>query len=166
MKANLPDPDSAPELFSELLPRRVFAYLIDIVLIGLAALLLALCGIVLGFVTFGLAWLSMPLVLPLAIIGYYALTLGSSHRATVGMSLMDIVLTPARGTPLDGWKVLLHPLLFWLTIWISWPVSLLFALFTPRQQMLHDLVLGTLMVRRSPMARHWAAYGTPDGQRV
>ena len=159
MNANLPDPSSAPELFSELLPRRVFAYFIDIMLIGVVAVLLTFCSVVLGFLTLGLAWLSMPLVLPATVIAYYALTLGSSRRATIGMSLMDIVLTPARDGALDGWKVLLHPLLFWVTIWICWPVSLLFALFTPRRQMLHDLVLGTLMLRRSPIPQNWRQIG-------
>jgi len=81
--------------------------------------------------------------------------LGSSRRATIGMQFMDIVLTPTRGQPLDGWMAILHAGLFWLTFWISWPVSLLFVLFTPRRQMIHDLVVGTLMVRRSPMTRHW-----------
>ncbi len=45
--------------------------------------------------------------------------------------------------------------LFWITVWVAWPVSLLVALFTPRRQMVHDLVTGTLMLRRSPMERHW-----------
>jgi uncharacterized RDD family membrane protein YckC len=67
------------------------------------------------------------------------------------------VLTPARDWPLDGWRILIHPVVFWITVWVAWPVSLLFALFTPRQQMVHDYVAGTLMLRRSPMARHWGA---------
>ena len=75
---------------------------------------------------------------------------------TVGMSLMDIVLVPARGYPLDGWRILIHPIVFWITVWVAWPISLLVALITPRQQMVQDLVTGTLMLRRSPMARHWA----------
>jgi hypothetical protein len=28
---------------------------------------------------------------------------------------------------------------------------------TPRRQMVQDLVTGTLMLRRSPMTRHWAS---------
>jgi uncharacterized RDD family membrane protein YckC len=155
MNANLPDPATAPELFDGLLPRRVVAFLIDVALIGMLVLCLGFVGLLAGFLTFGLAWTMLPLLTPLAVVAYYALTLGSSHRATVGMSLMDIVLTPTRGQPLNGLAVLLHPFLFWLSFWISWPVSLLFALFTPRQQMLHDLIVGTLMVRRSPMSRHW-----------
>ena len=92
-----------------------------------------------------------------AILGYYAATLSSPMRATIGMSIFDIVLVPARGYPLDGWKILIHPIVFWITVWVAWPISLFVALITPRQQMVQDLVTGTLMLRRSPMARHWAS---------
>lgn len=151
----LPDPVSNPELFQGLLARRAVAYLIDLVILGLMAFVVAIVGLVLGLFTFGLGWLAIPVLLVLGTFGYYAATLGSPARATVGMQMMDIVLTPARGAPLDGWAILIHPIVFWLTVWISWPFAILFALFTPRQQLLHDLITGTLMVRRSPMERHW-----------
>ena len=92
----------------------------------------------------------------LGFLGYYAATLGSPMRATIGMAMFDIVLTPTRGRPLDGWAILIHPIVFWITVWIAWPISLAVALFTPRQQMVQDLVTGTMMVRRSPIVRHWA----------
>jgi uncharacterized RDD family membrane protein YckC len=155
MSADLPDPATAPELFEGVLPRRVIAFFIDMVLIGVLTLALSFVGLIAGFLTFGLAWLALVVVLPLAILAYYAMTLGSSRRATIGMQMMDIVLTPTRGAPLDGWLAVIHAVLFWVTVWISWPVSLAVALFTPRQQMVHDLIAGTLMVRRSPMERHW-----------
>lgn len=159
----LPDPATAPELFEGLLGRRVTAYFIDLILIGLLTLVLGTLGIILGFLTFGLAWMSLALVVPAAVVIYYAVTLGSPRRATVGMQMMDIVLTPTRGQPLDGWMAIFHALLFWVTFWISWPVAILFALFTPRRQMIHDLIMGTLMVRRSPMMRHWQrARRAPD----
>jgi uncharacterized RDD family membrane protein YckC len=152
----LPDPATAPELFDGVLTRRVLAHLIDLVVIFVISVAITLAGLVLGILTLGVGLALIPIVVPLAILAYYVLTLGSPRRATLGMSMMDLVLTPARGAPLDGVTALLHPALFWLTFWISWPVSLAFALFTPRRQMLHDLVLGTLMLRRSPMVRHWA----------
>ena len=71
--------------------------------------------------------------------------------------MFDIVLTPTRGQPLDRWAILIHPIVFWITVWVAWPISLIVALFTPRQQMVQDLVTGTLMLRRSPMERHWAS---------
>ena len=155
-RTDLPDPSTAPQLFDGVLLRRAFAFVIDTVILGFIASVILFIGTIAGFLTFGLAWLSLPIVIPIAILGYYAATLGSPMRATVGMSLMDIVLVPARGYPLDGWKILIHPIVFWITVWVAWPISLFVALITPRQQMVQDLVTGTLMLRRSPMARHWA----------
>lgn len=153
-RPDLPDPETAPQLFENVLTRRVIAYVIDLVLICLIATVLVLIATVLGFLTFGLVWLSIPIVGPLAVLFYYVLSLGSHRRATYGMAAMDLVLTPTRGLPLDGWKVLVHPIVFWISIWVAWPLLLL-GLFTPRRQLLHDLITGTLMVRRSPMERHW-----------
>ena len=154
----LPDPATAPELFEGVLTRRVIAFCIDLVVMGIMILVFSFVGLIAGFLTLGLSWVALVFVIPATIVLYYAATLGSPKRATVGMQLMDIVLTPTRGQPLDGWMALIHAAVFWLTTWISWPLSLLFALFTPRRQMIHDLVVGTLMVRRSPMVRHWQAH--------
>ncbi|WP_224702056.1 RDD family protein [Devosia aquimaris] len=151
----LPDPESAPELFDGLLTRRVFAFIIDLIVMGFMIVAFSLVGLIAGFVTFGLGWLALVVVVPASIVLYYAATLGSPRRATLGMQAMDIVLTPTRGQPLDGWMAFIHAGVFWITTWISWPISLLFALFTPRRQMIHDLITGTLMLRRSPMVRHW-----------
>lgn len=154
-RAELPDPASHPELFEGVLTRRVIAYLIDFAIMSLGIGILFLIGLVFSVFTLGIGLVALPFVIPAGVLGYYALTLGSVRRATIGMSAMDIVLTPTRGRPLDGWKILIHPLVFWISCWFAWPVSLLIALFTPRREMVHDLVTGTLMVRRSPMVRHW-----------
>lgn len=158
MSTHLPDPRTDPELFEGLLTRRVIAYFIDLAIIVAIMVGVTIAGIIFGLFTIGLIWLAIPIALPIAIVVYYASTLGSNKRATVGMRMMDIVLTPTRGAPLDGWRAFFHPMLFWITCWILPPFSILVALFTPRRQLLHDLVLGTLMVRRSPMERHWAQY--------
>ncbi len=151
----LPDPVSNPELFEGLLVRRAMAYFIDLAIIGAMVLAVSIVGLVFGVLTLGLGLILLPVAVVLAVLGYYAATLGSPRRATVGMQAMDIVLTPARGRPLDGWAILIHPVVFWVTVWISWPFTILFALFTPRRQLFHDLITGTLMVRRSPMEQHW-----------
>jgi uncharacterized RDD family membrane protein YckC len=150
-----PDPATAPELFEDILPRRIFAWFADLVIMGAVTVLVSVFGGIVGFFTFGLGWLALVIVIPLVILGYYAATLGSPKRATIGMQMMDIVLTPARGQPLDGWRILIHPIIFWITCWFAWPLSLIVALLTPRREMLQDLITGTLMVRRSPMERHW-----------
>ena len=151
----LPDPTTAPELFAGVLGRRVMAYIIDLALMIAFMAMLFVVGLILSVFTLGLGAVALPLIIPVVIVAYYTLTLGSPMRATVGMWMFDLVLTPTRGRPLDGWKILIHPVVFWVTVWIAWPVSLAIALFTPRREMVQDLVTGTLMVRRSPMVRHW-----------
>jgi uncharacterized RDD family membrane protein YckC len=154
-KSYLPDPNTAPELFEGVLSRRVLAWLIDLVILTVIVSVVAVIGFIFGILTLGLGWLALPIIVPLALVFYYAVTLGSNRRATIGMSMTDLVLTPTKGPPLDGWTAFIHPLLFWLTIWFLAPVSLVVALVTPRRQMLHDLVLGVLMLRRSPMEKRW-----------
>lgn len=166
MNDELPDPASHPALFADVLPRRVFAYLIDIAIMGTAIAAFWVFGLLLGLVTFGLAWLAQPLVVPTVVVAYYLLTMGSPLRATIGMSVMDVTLVPTRGQSLDGLQALLHPLLFWLSVWISWPISLLFALITPRQQMVHDLIAGTLMVRRSALGTNDTPFGLNTPRRA
>lgn len=151
----LPDPTTSPELFAGVLGRRVMAYIIDLALMIAFMAMLFVVGLILSIFTLGLGAVALPLIIPVVIVAYYTLTLGSPMRATVGMWMFDLVLTPTRGRPLDGWKILIHPVVFWVTVWIAWPVSLAIALFTPRREMVQDLVTGTLMVRRSPMIRHW-----------
>lgn len=152
-KSYLPDPETAPELFEGVLTRRVTAYLIDLVLMTILMVAILFVGFISGLLTFGLGWLTIPIAGPIALVAYYALTLGSEKRATYGMLAMDIVLTPTHGRPLNGATAFLHPLVFWVSIWFLAPVSLIVALVTPRRQMLHDYFLGTLMLRRSPMVR-------------
>ena len=138
MSDHLPDPATAPELFDGVLSRRVLAWLVDTVIIFGISLAMLVVGLIIGVVTLGVGLITLPFIIPFAILAYYAATLGS----------------PARGKPLDGWAILLHPIIFWATIWVAW-VGILLPLFTPRRQMLHDLVTGTLMLRRSPMERFW-----------
>jgi len=159
MSQHLPDPASAPELFDGVLSRRVLAWLVDTVIILGITFAVMIVGLLVGVVTLGVGLFALPAIIPLAILAYYAMTLGSPQRSTIGMRMFDLVLTPARGKPLDGWAILIHPIIFWLTIWIAW-IGILLPLFTPRRQMLHDLVTGTLMLRRSPMVRFWRSGAT------
>lgn len=163
MRDDLPSPADSPELFDGILTRRVFAFFIDCIIMGILVMAVMLVAAILGIVTFGLTWLAIPIVVPITFIAYYAVTLGSSSRATLGMRATDIVLTPTRGTTLDGWMAMIHVVLFWISTSILTPFVVLIGLFTNRRQLLHDMVAGTLMVRRSPMVRHWDQYARNGG---
>jgi uncharacterized RDD family membrane protein YckC len=154
-RAHLPDPTTAPELFRGVIGRRVLAFLLDVAIMASVMGMFLVGGLIFSVLTLGLGLLILPFIVPVVIAGYYALTLGSAMRATIGMKVFDLVLTPAAGAPLDGLKILFHPVIFWITVWFAWPISLLFAFFTPRREMVHDFLTSTLMVRRSPMVRHW-----------
>src|SRR5690606_11699 len=115
VRDDLPNPANSPELFEGILTRRVFAFLIDCVIMRILVTLVTLVAGLLGIFTFGLAWLSIPIIIPVTFIAYYAATLGSSSRATLGMRAMDIVLTPTREVRLDGWMAMIHVVLFWIS---------------------------------------------------
>lgn len=156
LRDDLPNPAESPELFENLLTRRVLAFLIDCLVMGMLIVAAYIVATFFGIITLGLGFLAFPLVIPVVFVAYYAVTLGSPSRATLGMRAMDIVLTPTRGTTLDGWMAMLHVLVFWITCALLTPFILAVGLITNRRQLLHDLIVGVLMVRRSPMERHWA----------
>lgn len=155
VRDDLPNPAASPELFESILTRRVLAFVIDCVVMSILIVALSIVAGVLGIFTLGLAWLSIPVMVPVVFIAYYAVTLGSPSRATLGMRAMDIVLTPTRDATLDGWMAMLHVVAFWATCSLLTPFILAVGLITNRRQLLHDILLGVLMVRRSPMERHW-----------
>ena len=166
MSDNLPDPATNPELFDGVLTRRVMAFIVDMVIIGVVLGAVSLVGFIAGLPDLR-ARLAGAADRHPADRSSATTPRRSARRAraTVGMQMMDLVLTPTRGQPLDGPVAFIHTLLFWITAWIAWPISLVVALFTPRRQMVHDLIAGTLMLRRSPMVRHWAGmrqHGQPQ----
>ncbi|WP_196259037.1 RDD family protein [Pelagibacterium limicola] len=165
LRDDLPNPATSPELFDSILSRRVFAFIIDCIVMMILIAAVSIAAAVLGILTLGLAWLAFPLIVPVVFVAYYAVTLGSPSRATLGMRAMDIVLTPTRDVPLDGWMAMLHVVAFWATCSILTPFILAVGLITNRRQLLHDILLGVLMVRRSPMVRHWRTYHV-EGQGV
>lgn len=148
LRDDLPNPATAPELFDGIFSRRIIAFLIDCVIMGALIVAAYIVTSILGILTLGLAWLTFPLITPVVVVAYYVLTLGSAHRATVGMRAMDIMLLPAGDTVVDGWMALLHAVVFWVSCALLTPLVLLVGLFTSRRQLLHDLVIGVLMVRR------------------
>lgn len=165
MRDDLPNPANSPDLFDAILSRRVVAFLIDCAIMMVLIAAVSVVAGILGVLTLGLAWLAFPLIVPVVFVAYYAVTLGSASRATLGMRAMDIVLTPTRDQALDGWMAMLHVVVFWVTCTVFTPFILAVGLISNRRQLLHDMLVGVLMVRRSPMERHWRHYHI-EGQGV
>jgi uncharacterized RDD family membrane protein YckC len=153
------DPWAQPELFRGVLTRRVFAFLIDLVVISVPVIFGYLFIIVFGIITLGVGFLLWGLAWPATVVWaliYYGATLGGPHSATLGMRVMDLELRTWYGAP--GYFVLgaMHAVLFWLSISFLTPFILLVGLFNGRRRLLHDIVLGTVIINssvRNPLAQ-------------
>src|SRR3954467_2871577 len=146
------DPWLYPELFRGVLTRRVFAFLIDLVVLSIPVLLACIFIPLFGVVTLGLGWGLFWLVSPAAVIWavvYYGASLGGPHSATLGMRVMDLQLRSWTGAP--GYFVLgaAHAVLFWVSVSFLTPLILLVGLFNDRRRLLHDMMLGTVVVNGS-----------------
>ena len=149
------DPYLQPELFRGVLTRRVFAFLIDLVVLSVPVILGYLFIAVFGLITLGLGWalfwLAWPATIVWAIV-YYGASLGGPHSATMGMRVMDLELRTWYGAP--GYFVLgaTHAVLFWVSVSFLSPLVLLVGLFNGRRRLLHDLILGTVVINSSAAA--------------
>jgi uncharacterized RDD family membrane protein YckC len=149
------DPYVEPELFRGVLTRRVFAFIIDVILLSIPIILAVVFIAVFGLVTLGLGWALFWLVSPASVIWavvYYGATLGGPHSATIGMRVMDLELRTWYGAP--GYFVLgaMHAVLFWISVSVLSPFVVLVGLFNGRRRLLHDFVLGTVIINNSVRA--------------
>jgi uncharacterized RDD family membrane protein YckC len=143
------DPYLQPELFRGVLTRRVFAFLIDLVVLSIPVILGYLFIAVFGLITLGLGWALFWLAWPASVIWaviYYGASLGGPYSATLGMRLMDLELRTWYGAP--GYFALgaMHAVLFWASVSFLSPLVLLVGLFNGRRRLLHDIVLGTVVI--------------------
>ena len=139
----LPDPDRQSEFYADVPVKRLVAWLIDSVLIGL------LTALVVVF-TVGLALLFIPFVFLVVGFAYRWLTI-ARDSATPGMRLTAIELRSGDGARLDGTTAGLHTLGYTLSVAI-FPlqlVSIVMMLMTPRKQGLTDHLLGTAAINRA-----------------
>ena len=146
------DPFSQPELFRGVLTRRVFAFLIDLVVLAIPVILAYVFIAVFGLITLGLGWLLFWLVWPASVIWaviYYGASLGGPHSATMGMRVMDLELRTWYGAPSYFVLGATHAVLFWVSISFLTPLVLLVGLFNGRRRLLHDIILGTVVINSS-----------------
>jgi uncharacterized RDD family membrane protein YckC len=145
------DPATQPELFDGVLSKRLVAFLIDAVLIVALMIPAALVVFVLGIFTIGLAWLLYPALFAIVALGYVGFTLGGPSSATVGMRMSGLEMRTWSGAPMFFLLAVMHALVFWFSMGLLTPLVLLVGLFTRRRQLLHDLLLGTVVVNSWPL---------------
>ena len=127
--------------------RRVFAFLIDYMIVALLCIPFAILIAILGVITLGLGWALFGVVGPLVAVIYVWNTLGGRNQATVGMRMMGIRLERLDGRPVDGLIAVVHTVLFWAGNVLLTPLVLLASLLLDRKRTVHDLLLGTVVTR-------------------
>jgi uncharacterized RDD family membrane protein YckC len=149
------DPALNPEFFEGVLARRVVAFIIDVVIIAVPLIAAAIFIFVFGLVTFGLGWLLFWLLSPISVIwalAYYGFTLGGSASATIGMRAMEIEMRTWYGAPAYFVLGAVHAVVFWVTVSVLTPFILLVGFFNARGRLLHDILVGTVLINAQSRA--------------
>ena len=138
----LPDPDTDPALYEDVPTKRLFAWVVDVIIIAL------LTAIVVPFTLFT-AFFFLPVLY--AVISFLYRWVSLSRRsATPGMRLMSIELRDRMGERFDAGQALLHTIGYFVSVAV-FPlqlVSIALMLISARRQGLTDHVLGTAALNR------------------
>lgn len=146
-----PDPLDHPEYYEGIILRRIFAHLLDLLLILLLLAVIGVFFLALGVLTLGLLWIPFIALGPITTVAYDALQVGGRRSATIGMRTFGLAVrswTGGRPRPLQA---LVRAALFWgmsyMTATLLMWLVLGFALFNARRRCLHDYLSGTVVIR-------------------
>ncbi|MGB3502308.1 MAG: RDD family protein [Mesorhizobium sp.] len=133
--------------FDGVLTRRVMAFVVDYILIGILIIPVAIVVGILGVLTLGLGWMLYPVLGFAVALIYVAMTLGSAKQSTPGMRIFGIRLVRVDGGPIGPMTAMMHTVLFWVGNAVLTPLILLATLFLDGKRTLHDLLLATVVIR-------------------
>ena len=143
-----PDPLDDPDLYDGLLWRRPMAYLLDVLIIGVAAFLLWIALGLLTVLSFGLLLPIKVAALALLPVAYHTYFIGQDG-ATLGMRFFDVEVRTWTGGQPDFLQAFLMTVAFYMTVTLTTWLILAFCLFNDRRRTLHDYLAGTVVVRHT-----------------
>jgi uncharacterized RDD family membrane protein YckC len=156
------DPIAHPELFEGVLTRRVLAFVIDVLIITIPVILVCIFIFLFGIFTLGFGWLLFWLVSPASAIWaivYYGVTMGSPASATYGMRAFDLEIRTWYGGPRYFLLGAVHAILFWISVSALTPFVVIVGLFNERRRLLHDFLLGTVVINSERRVTEMQRYG-------
>ncbi|MCP5086374.1 MAG: RDD family protein [Rhodobacteraceae bacterium] len=138
----LPNPELDAQFYDGVPLRRLLAWGIDALLIGVVTFSLALFSLGLLFFVYFALWLIVGF-------GYRVLTI-AGKSATPGMRLTGIELRNRMGNRLDGNEALVHTVAYHLVFMVPFGVLIsgLLMLINDHGRGLHDVFLGTTAINR------------------
>lgn len=149
MSTTIPCPHDDAQFYEGVAIRRLVAFLIDVCISALIMTAIAVVGFVAGFLTFGLGWIVAFLLFVSADFLYRWMTI-SAGSATWGMVICGIELRDRRGERLDPGQALVHTAAYYISVALGVPIllNLLIMIVSPHRRLIHDFVLGTVMINR------------------
>lgn len=153
VRADVFDPVAQPELFEGLRWRRTMAFVVDVAMVGTLFMIAAFAVFFLGLLTLGLGWMLYFILWQAIALLYTAFTLGGPSSATPGMRMMGIEMRLWYGAKVYSLLAAAHVIAFWLSISFLTPFVLVVSLINERKRLLHDIVLGTVVVNSRAITR-------------
>lgn len=142
-------PPGAPifgiERFEGVLSRRIVAFILDCILIGLLTIPFLVLSFFLAVLTFGVLVIPIGGVLTFF---YFTLFTGGAKSATPGMRLMGIELRDLGGGRPDLLQAGARTLVFMASNTVLPVIICAVALFDLRRRTIHDMLTSTVVVRR------------------
>ena len=143
-----PDPLDDPDLYDGLLWRRPMAYLLDALIVAVAAFVLWFALGLLTILSLGLLFPVKVVALAVLPIAYHTYFIGAGG-ATLGMRFFDVEVRTWTGTRPGYPQGFLMTVLFYTTVTLTSWLILALCLFNDRRRTLHDYLAGTLAVRHT-----------------
>jgi uncharacterized RDD family membrane protein YckC len=146
-KAPIVEPD--PARLKGVLWRRPLAYFVDAAIV--CALYWVAFVLLLPLWVISLGTLSPVMVLSLGVVAlaYHSLLIGGSRSATLGQRLFGLEVRRLDGGRPDLLQAFVLTALFYITVALTSTLILLVALFTRHHRTVHDMLTGTLTLRRA-----------------
>ncbi|EME71813.1 hypothetical protein H261_01152 [Paramagnetospirillum caucaseum] len=146
------DPWGQPRYYMGITVRRIYAYCIDLVVVGLLIGMVFMASIILGALTLGLLWPAMMLLMALTPVAYHTLTIAGPRAATLGMRAAKIRVMSVGANAFDDngrpslLQAAIQTVCFYGSVAVTGSLILAVALFNPRRRTVHDMLAGTVVV--------------------
>lgn len=141
-----------PQYYRGITSKRVFAYMVDLIVVSLLVAVVWFGFGILGIATFGLLLPLQALAVALTPLAYHTLMIASPRSATLGMRVFGVQvrsISPqadaGSGRP-TFFQAMIQTVSFYGSVALTSFLILAVALFNPRRRMLHDWLAGTVTV--------------------
>lgn len=147
--------DEATSLLRAVRRRRVFALLIDCIVLAILNVAIAVAIFFFGLLTLGLGWGLYFVMWPVVHLVYVAFTLGGPDAATPGMRMLGIEMRLLDADRPGPAVAIAHAVLFYISMLSGLAIlgSFAMSMVGPRKRLLHDLLLGTVVIDSAELHR-------------